>query len=316
MDETITRILTLLADSLLPITLGYFLHRWNLVSPRFTQALITFNVRVMFTILAFISFWKLKLSAELLWIPVIGLVITFAPYFAGLAMSRGLKDRPRERCAFVMSAMLGNTGTLGGLVSYLVIGPVAYAYVQVVAVLQNVLLILFCFPVCQKFHDLADSKGAVIKKRSFRELFFTWNQISVLGMLLGGVFSALSIPQPAAFDQAFSAFIHLSCWINFLPVGLLLNFEAAARFMRKAMLIIPLKFVFVPLLTWAVSSLLFSDPTIIRTMVIVASTPTAINAVLSCALYGLENNLTLASFIGTTLIFAIVLCPLFFLLWA
>lgn len=315
MDDTALRILLLLADSLLPISVGYFLSRRGLVSRATTQKLITFNVRVMFTILAFISFWKLRMTAELLWIPLIALVITFAPYFAGMAMSRGFA-KPAERGAFVVSAMLGNTGTLGGLVSYLILGPIAYAYVQVVAVVQNFLIIVFCFPVCQRFHDLANTDGSAVKKRTFAELFFTWNQISLIGMIAGGALSAFSVPQPPLFDAVFSAFIHISCWINFLPVGLLLNFEAASKFMRQVTGIIPLKFVFVPAVTWAVSELLVSDPTIIRTMVILAATPTAINAVVSCALYRLETDLTMASFIGTTILFAAVLCPVFFVLWA
>lgn len=315
MSQTAVSLFWLFFDTICPIALGYALHAKGLVTREQTQKLITFCVRVIFTLLAFLAFWRLTISAEILWIVPVSLLLTFIPYWVGMAMTRGFRD-PAERGAFVMSSMLGNTGTLGGLVSFLILGPIGYAYVQITAVIQNVLLVLFCFPVCQKFRDQASSSRGIVRKRSLRELLFTWNQISVVGMIAGGILSACGVTQPESFSPVFAAIVHLSCWLNFLPVGLLIDFRAAKPYMRMVSGIIPIKFVLVPGLVWAMCEAIFSDPAITKTMVILAATPTAINAVLASALFELRKDLAIASFIGTSILFGIVVCPILFWLFA
>ena len=197
MNDTLLRIALLLIDTIVPISLGYILHKKGIVTQEGTKKVFTFNVRVVFTVLAVISFWSLHIGPAIFWVPVIALVITFLPYFIMMAATKKNPD-PRERGALVTAGMLGNTGTLGGLVCYLLLGPAAFAYVQIVAVIQNVLLITFNFPVAQKFHDMAvaGEGKAPMKKRSFSELFFTWNQVALIGMIVGAGLSLAHVPQP------------------------------------------------------------------------------------------------------------------------
>ena len=224
MDDITVRILFFLLDILGPISLGYWLKRQGLVSKSFTEKMIRVNVRVVFTILAFISFWKLPFSSDVAFLPVLGILVLLFPYLLGMAMTRRNTD-PLERGALVLSAMLGNTGAIGGLVSYLIIGPVAFAYVQLAGIIQNFVVILFCFPMCQKFKDQADASGRAVRKRTFREIFLTWNQISILGMIAGAALSIGGIKQPESLSPVFGALIHLSTWVQLIPVVLLLNFD-------------------------------------------------------------------------------------------
>lgn len=195
MDDTLMRVVLLLIDIIGPISIGYFLKQKNLVKPAFNDFMIKLNVRGLFTVLAFVAFWKLKFTAEVALIPIAGLIILFVPYFLGMAITKKVED-PLERGALVVSSMLGNTSTLGGLLCFMLLGATSFAYVQVIGVLQSIVLILFCFPVCQKFHDMADTQRGLSKKRTFREMFFTWNQVSILGMLAGAALSLGGVKQP------------------------------------------------------------------------------------------------------------------------
>lgn len=178
------------------------------------------------------------------------------------------------------------------------------------------MLILFCFPVCQKFHDMADTQRGLSKKRTFREMFFTWNQVSILGMLAGAALSLGGVKQPDCFAPFFAALVHISAWIQFLPVGLLLNFAAARRQLNLNVLkLIPLKFIVMPAIIWLFCFFVFSDKTITATLVIQSACPVAINTVFCCALYGLKTDTAMAAFVSTTIVFLAVLCPIFFWLY-
>ena len=315
MDDTLMRVVLLLIDIIGPISIGYFLKQKNLVKPAFNDFMIKLNVRGLFTVLAFVAFWKLKFTAEVALIPIAGLIILFVPYFLGMAITKKVED-PLERGALVVSSMLGNTSTLGGLLCFMLLGATSFAYVQVIGVLQSIVLILFCFPVCQKFHDMADTQRGLSKKRTFREMFFTWNQVSILGMLAGAALSLGGVKQPDCFAPFFAALVHISAWIQFLPVGLLLNFAAARRQLNlKVLKLIPLKFIVMPAIIWLFCFFVFSDKTITATLVIQSACPVAINTVFCCALYGLKTDTAMAAFVSTTIVFLAVLCPIFFWLY-
>lgn len=147
-------------------------------------------------------------------------------------------------------------------------------------------------------------------------MFFTWNQVSILGMLAGAALSLGGVKQPDCFAPFFAALVHISAWIQFLPVGLLLNFAAARRQLNLNVLkLIPLKFIVMPAIIWLFCFFVFSDKTITATLVIQSACPVAINTVFCCALYGLKTDTAMAAFVSTTIVFLAVLCPIFFWLY-
>lgn len=203
MHDFIARFGVILLDTLVPIGIGFILHKADLISKRGVDLVIKFNVRAMFTILSVLTFWKLKISAELLMLPVGAIVMTLVPFWVMSYLTRKNPD-PLERGALVTAGMLGNIGTLGGVISFLILGPLGFSYVQILATIANVILILFNFPLCQKYREAAEAiPGTCCKNRrvphqeqNFFSLFFTWNQVALLGMILVVVLSVNEVRQP------------------------------------------------------------------------------------------------------------------------
>ena len=85
--------------------------------------------------------------------------------------------------------------------------------------------------------------------------------------------------------------------------------------MPKTLWLMPLKFILMPLVVWALCAAVVTNPVMAATLIIVSSCPTAINSVLTCALYGLKTNIAVASFMTSTTVFALVMCPIYFFLF-
>ena len=83
--------------------------------------------------------------------------------------------------------------------------------------------------------------------------------------------------------------------------------------MLKTANLLPLRFIVTPLVFLVLCHLLFDDPTLIGSLLLIAAAPTAINAVLTARLYRLNVDLAIASFLVTTVIYLAVFFPLFFL---
>lgn len=307
------RILLVFTDILLPLAAGYFLKTHNLLTLKACNWLIRFNVVVMVTVMTLMSFWVLPLSAKLFWLPVIGVLITAVPGLIGARWFASRFDNELDRGACVISAMLSNIGTVGGLCAFILYGEEGFAYVQLVAAPQNILMVAAAFPMAKYYYEKHQAAAKQAKlKLSFREMFITWNQVGILGMAAGILLQASGVERPAVLGTLFHNLVHVLAWISLLPVGYLIDFYRARFYYRKVTDMIWLRFVIVPALFYLLFKVLFTDQVLLGSLLVMAAAPAAINSVITAQLYKLNVDITIAAFILTTVAFVLVVFPLFF----
>ena len=317
MDEINARLVYLFTDLILPLIVGYLLYQRHLLSDAAVNRLIRINVVVFFTLLSLFSFWALPLTRDLLILPA---VFAFIILFPGFISWRFLGRRfhsPIDRGTHLVSALLSNIGTLGGICAYIIYGERGFAYAQIGGACQNLVLVLLAFPIAQYFYLLHKAHGRAprLEGRSFLGLLVSWNQLSILGMAAGLLLNASGVTRPPVLAEVFSYIIHISAWFAMLPVGSLINFRRARHFVYLTLDMIALRFLVVPLATFAAARLLISDPLVQNALVIFASVPAAINATLTARLYRLNVDYTIAVFLVTTVLYLTVLFPVTFFLF-
>lgn len=94
-----------------------------------------------------VVFWLIKIDQNLFLLAFVGIILISAlpgllayPY-----VNWRLGKNIRNSGAYLLSSMLSNTGILGGLCAYIAMGQLAYAYVQVIAMAQNIFTLSFVF---------------------------------------------------------------------------------------------------------------------------------------------------------------------------
>lgn len=318
MDEISARLVYLLTDLILPLIVGYLLYQRHLLSDAAVNRLIRINVIVFFTLLSLFSFWALPLTPDLLMLPAFFAFIILFPGFISWRFLGRRFHSPIDRGTHLVSALLSNIGTLGGICAYIIYGERGFAYAQIGGACQNLVLVLLAFPIAQYFYLLHKAHGRAprLEGRSFLGLLVSWNQLSILGMAAGLLLNASGVTRPAVLSVAFSYIIHISAWFAMLPIGSLINFHRARHFVYLTLDMIFLRFLVVPLVTFAAARLLISDPIVQNALVIFASVPAAINATLTARLYQLNVDYTIAVFLVTTVLYLTILFPItFFLFW-
>ena len=318
MDEVNARLVYLLTDLILPLIVGYLLYQRHLLSDAAVNRLIRINVIVFFTLLSLFSFWALPLTPDLLMLPAFFAFIILFPGFISWRFLGRRFHSPIDRGTHLVSALLSNIGTLGGICAYIIYGERGFAYAQIGGACQNLVLVLLAFPIAQYFYLLHKAHGRAprLEGRSFLGLLVSWNQLSILGMAAGLLLNASGVTRPAVLSVAFSYIIHISAWFAMLPIGSLINFHRARHFVYLTLDMIFLRFLVVPLVTFAAARLLISDPIVQNALVIFASVPAAINATLTARLYQLNVDYTIAVFLVTTVLYLTILFPItFFLFW-
>ena len=313
MDAAQLRIIYVFTDLVLPLALGYYLHQKQIISNKANNFLIHFNIIVVYTLLSLLSFWVLPLSPRLLWLPVFGILYAVIPGGLALLTFARRYRSDLDRGAYVMSAMLANIGTLGGLCGFILYNEIGFAYVQLVATFQNLLLVALCFPMAQYYY--ARHTAAQTHTRlhlSLREMFLSWNQLALLGMLAGMLLKSSGVERPPLLGSLFQSLVHIGAWISLLPVGYLMDFHRARLYYRQILDLLPLRFIIMPGIIYGLIRQLFTDQVLLGTLMIVAATPTAINAVVTSRLYKLNVDLAIAAFLLTTAVFLLLVFPLLF----
>ena len=317
MDEINARLVYLFTDLILPLIVGYLLYQRQMLSDTTVNRLIRINVVVFFTLLSFFSFWALPLTQDLLILPAFFAFIILFPGFLSWRFLGRRFHSPIDRGTHLISALLSNIGTLGGICAYIIYGERGFAYAQIGGACQNLVLVLLAFPIAQYYYLLHKTHGrtARLEGRGFLGLLISWNHLSILGMAAGLALNAADITRPPILSEAFSYIIHVSAWFAMLPVGSLINFRRARRFVYLTLNMILLRFLVVPLVAFLAARIFISDPIVQNALVIFASVPAAINATLTARLYQLNIDYTIAVFLVTTVLYLTILFPVTFFIF-
>jgi auxin efflux carrier len=317
MNEINTRLIYLGTDLILPLIVGYLLYQRRLLSDAAVNLLIRINVVVFFTLLSLFSFWALPLTRDLVILPAFFAFIILFPGFISWRFLGRRFHSAIDRGTHLISALLSNIGTLGGICAYIIYGEPGFAYAQIGGACQNLILVLLAFPAAQYYYLLHKNRGrsARLDGRAFLGLLISWNQLSLLGMAAGLLLNLFGAVRPPVLSSAFSYLIHISAWFAMLPVGSLINFRRARHFVYLTLDMIFLRFLLVPLVAYFAARIVISDPVIRNALVLFAGVPAAINATLTARLYHLNVDYTIAVFLVTTVLYLTVLFPAVFFLF-
>lgn len=303
----------IIIDILGPLALGYILKQAGIINDKTCDRIILFNVLIMMTVLNIMSFWVLPISGALIVVPLLSVFMCLISCLMASHFFSSIFSDERDKGALVMSAMLANIGTIGGICAYIIYGEEGFAYVQLFAMPQNVLMVACAFPLAQYYYGKYASNAAGMQwSFNFRKMFLTRNQISILGMILGLSFQIFEIERPAVVGWFFHYLVHILAWVSLMPVGCLIDFHGASRYLKKSCVLIPLKFLIVPAIITGIATLYTDDPILLGAILISSATPSAINAVITARLFKLNVNITIAAFLVTTLFFVCVLFPAYY----
>jgi len=305
----------LFINVLCPLAVGYALKRSGKMGPGANRALMLVNVYIVLTVMNLLSFWILPLNSSLLAIPLLSILAALISGGLGYFLFGRAFANILDRGSYAISAMLSNVGTMAGLAGYIVYGEVSYAYTQLYAMSQNIMMVMCVFPLAQYIRGqyLQDGSGQGWHF-DLRKALFTKKQLSVVGVIIGVLFHVADISRPDAVGTFFRMMVHIRPWIVMVPVGYQMDFGNARLYYRKVLSIIPLRYIVVPGAIYCISSMLFTDNVVLGSILIAAAAPVAINAVITNTLYELNVDLTVASFIVTTISYIALFIPAMYIL--
>lgn len=305
-----TKLLYLVIDLLLPLAIGQACRSQTRLNASFFQRMIILNICLVYPVLAALTIWSLRLNYELVGLPLMGVLLCIIPGAAAYLLVERKFDSELDKGSYLLSAMLSNTATLGGLCTYIMYGEAGFAYTQMAVILQNVVMFMFCFPLAQYYYQ--KSIGRPFDRQSVISLFINRNQLPVVGMAIGVALNVSGVVRPYFLEVLVDPLVHLGAWTALVPIGYSIDLYGMRRYYGKILDLLPIKLVLTPLAAYVLAKFVFEESVLINTIVILAAMPTAINAVVAVQLNKLNVDLATASFVLTTAACLLVALPILF----
>lgn len=311
--QAATKLLFFLFDLVLPLFVGYMLKHWKLVGEAKLSKLMVLAVLVLSPVLTLASVWVIRLDESLIWLPLFGIVMQLVPGLFEFYRTRHRYPDPRDRGSYIMSAALSNRGIVGMLSLYVLFGEIGYAYGRLIMLFGTATVYGVCFPIGQYYHQLAQSDdGDTVSRPSIRSILFSKTQLPILGLIGGAALNLYGVERPEQVGTAVPWMVHIFMWLAIMPIGHAIDIGEMKQYGRLVSGLLAVKFVFTPVVVGLLTIPFGFDPVVRNSLIVMACTPTAVNAVIVAKLHKLNEHLALTAFMLTTVVFLLIVFPILF----
>ena len=297
-------------DLILPLVVGFALRGRVHVEEKTFEKVMLFDLIVIVSVLCALSFWNAELELKLIWLPPIAALTVFAPGYLGTLRAKAKYSSPLDQGGYALAAFLSNRNTAGTITVFLLLGEAGYAYSRLYAPVNWILVYLFCFPMANAYR--AKGLGDAGQRPPLWKVLFDRKQIPLLGIAAGALLNCSGLERPEVVERVFPWLVHLSAWMFLVPLGYSIDIEEMRNVSHDWSGILFLKFIFTPLVAYVAGKLVGLEGPVLYTVVILSSSPSAIQSVIISRLTGLNSHIAMGAFILTMVTYLVIVVPIIF----
>jgi len=287
---------------------------WRWRAPRvgrWTAPLLKFNA-VTFPVLGFlVAFWRLdvaKYGGKLAAVPLVAALGSLATVVVARAFALRRGYPPRQYGAFLLSAAISNIGiTFGMPLCYALFGLDGFALAGLYMLYFPFFVYIVLFTFADRVRRVATGDEATRDRPAdlvtgfFRDPFRTIPILAIAtGLVLNGTYGNQSIPE--WLKAVNHVAVYLSLLVAFLAVGFTIHARGLRLYRGKVAALCVLKFMLTPMVAVGLAWAFGFSGRVLAVIAIQSACPVAIYAVMTTAIYDLDQDLAGAGLIVTTAI--------------
>lgn len=299
-------------DVILPLSVGYLLVKYTKLNKNSLDFLFSINLWIVYPLACLFSVWILKIELSFIWLPVTGLLMQIIPMLISKKIVKHYNFDYAQQGSYTLTMSLFNAGTLGALTAFFLLGEAGYGYTGVILVLGNIFIYGYCFPLASKYQRLNEGKS---EKISILKKLVSLNQLSLYFTIFGMILAAFQVPRPEVIDGFIKPIVHMVAWTAAVPIGAMFDFKKIKQYRFVARDVSLVKFIIVPLIVTGLSFLFIKDITMLKTIFIISASSGSNMAIMMSKIYKLDPDMCLSSFIYSTIVYLLVIVPIFLILF-
>ena len=262
------------------------------------------------------AIWALNISdIRIIALPFLGAFAVTLGGALALIAARAMKLPPRQKGVLVLCGGFTNIGSIGSLVTYILLGETAVALMPFYKLLETFLYYGVGFPYAKSMSSHSGEESGNRLREVLTDRFVV---VAMTSMAIGLGLNLLGVQRPGFYPKLNSVLIPLGTLLLLSSIGMALRFGKMKAYLLEAGVVSLIKFVAVPISVYALGSLLglgdVDDGLPLKVSVVLASMPVAFTAMVPPTLYDLDVDLANTAWFMTTALLLLVIPVLWFLL--
>ena len=257
------------------------------------------------------AIWALDLSdVRIISLPFIGVFAICMGGFLGYVASKILNLGRKQTGVFIICGSFTNIGSIGSLVTFILLGERAFAMVPFYKLLEGIIYYSIGFPIAKSMSDtISDEEGFLHKVVDV--LMDKYVLVAMSSILAGLLLNIVGFERPPSYSNLNSILIPIGTLLMLSSIGMAIHFGRIFSYLREAGIIALIKFILVPLAVYLLATLLGLDKVDgglpVKVSVVLATMPVAFTALVPPTLYDLDLDLANAAWFVTTSMLVIVI---------
>ena len=276
--------------------LGWWLGRRGVLTEPRASRLVQWIVVWSSPVVLCLSFWRMDLRRLEPWLlPFLGLLIALATLAPAFWYARRARLTRPQTGSFLTGALFSNVGYFGAFLAFALFGEGAYALCALYLLFFTPCFYTLGFWLAARYGTPAHQSGLADAFNDELRLY------PFLGMVAGIALNLGRVPRPVPLEWLNHLLIPVSTGLYLIAIGSQVTFESPRPWLRPCLAMSAIKFLFSPLVAWALLSL-FRIQGLPRFIVLLeASTPVAVSPLVLPLLFGLDRKLANALWLFTTM---------------
>ncbi|HEY9162711.1 MAG TPA: AEC family transporter [Desulfomonilia bacterium] len=272
---------------------------------KLTRRLVMINLVIIEPPIVFWSIWGLKITAELIYLPVAGFCMVLFGLAAGRLFGHVIRLDNKSKTTFIISSSIANHGfTMGGFICYLFMGEKGLGLSFIFLSYFIPYLFLVIFPYAKQA-----SKGESYSLDTVKEFIKSPRNMPLYAMIVAIFMRLYGITRPMIIFPV-EILLMLSIGVYYFSLGLSFLIGDVLFYKKESLTLCMIRFLLIPAMTVIVLVFLNLDPDIESVILIESFMPAAVYSVMSSVLFGLDERRASAMFVFNTVAFLLFVLPM------
>ena len=264
------------------------------------------------------AIWALDLSdMRIIALPFLGVfAITLGGILAFIA-AKAMRLSRNQTGVFVTCGSFTNIGSIGSLVTFILLGEQAVALMPFYKLFETFLYYGVGFPYAKSMSDMVSESESVMD-RVISVLTDRFVLVSISSMAIGLGLNQMGYTRPAFYSPLNSFLIPLGTLLLLSSIGMAMRFGRMSGYLREASVISLIKFIAVPSAVYLLGSFIglgmVDGGLPLKVSVALAAMPVAFTAMVPPTLYDLDVDLANTAWFMTTALLLLVVPALWIIL--
>jgi len=280
-----------------------------------TIVLVCFN-----WLIALLVIWPMHLSRQLIWLPIVGVVLMLTITTLSTGIFYFLEHNRRSRLTLILAGGLSNTGYTGGaFVCYTLFGMAGLALANIYLLLCLPVFYLVYLPLL-KVRELRKEDRSSRLKLNF---LLDFRMLATPAIIAAIILNLTNVKSPAfiAKFHIIDVLVYIASSLSFFAIGLRVKLSRLKNYINLYFPIAAVKFILTPAAALLIIALLALtgqnlNGLVQKVIIVLSATPSAVLMVTMSNVFDLDGPLASALWVVTMAIFVVIVVPVLFFLFA